>query len=268
MVGSSGASCPPGRAGVPPRRPDRHPFLHRRIRHRQGAHQLPRGRPLGSARTEARAGGGLDRRGARALPADVGAELGLGPLRERASRREPGPDVVDDRHHEDRPRRAASGAASRWASTSSPATSRWRGRAGHGLHRRRLRPAAAALLPRRRLRRASGSLLSALVDTRDARPRPARGDADGGAARAVVSTQREVFARTTWRRPRPVAVSQAGLVNNLNDGMAWGLFPLLFASAGLGLAEIGVARRDLSRRSGARASSSRGRSPIVSGGSG
>ena len=58
-----------------------------------------------------------------------------------------------------------------------------------------------------------------------------------GAARAVVS-RGEVFARTTFRDRDLSAVSQAGLVNNLNDGMAWGLFPLLFASAGLGLAEI------------------------------
>ena len=36
-----------------------------------------------------------------------------------------------------------------------------------------------------------------------------------------------------------VLISQAGLVNNLNDGMAWGLFPLLFAAAGMGLAQIG-----------------------------
>jgi hypothetical protein len=35
-------------------------------------------------------------------------------------------------------------------------------------------------------------------------------------------------------------VSQAGLVNNLNDGMAWGLFPMIFAAAGLDLAEIGT----------------------------
>ena len=35
------------------------------------------------------------------------------------------------------------------------------------------------------------------------------------------------------------AVSQAGFVNNLNDGMSWGLFPLFFASAGMGLREIG-----------------------------
>jgi hypothetical protein len=35
-------------------------------------------------------------------------------------------------------------------------------------------------------------------------------------------------------------VSQAGLVNNLNDGMAWGLFPLFFAAAHLELAQIGT----------------------------
>jgi MFS family permease len=34
-------------------------------------------------------------------------------------------------------------------------------------------------------------------------------------------------------------VSQAGLVNNLNDGMAWGLFPLFFAAAGMSLQQIG-----------------------------
>jgi MFS family permease len=36
------------------------------------------------------------------------------------------------------------------------------------------------------------------------------------------------------------SVSQAGLVNNLNDGMAWGLFPLVFAAAGLDLRHIGL----------------------------
>jgi MFS family permease len=50
----------------------------------------------------------------------------------------------------------------------------------------------------------------------------------------------EVFARTSFRDRDLSAVSQAGLVNNLNDGMAWGLFPLLFASSGLGLKQIGV----------------------------
>ncbi|MBA5608863.1 MFS transporter, partial [Duganella sp. FT3S] len=36
------------------------------------------------------------------------------------------------------------------------------------------------------------------------------------------------------------SVSQAGLVNNLNDGMVWGLFPLVFATAGMSLAQIGT----------------------------
>lgn len=49
-----------------------------------------------------------------------------------------------------------------------------------------------------------------------------------------------VFAETTLRDPSLSAVSQAGLVNNLNDGMAWGLLPLVFAAAGLGVGEIGV----------------------------
>lgn len=56
---------------------------------------------------------------------------------------------------------------------------------------------------------------------------------------SVISTH-ELFARTAWRDPALSSVSQAGLVNNLNDGLAWGLFPLFFASAGLNVAQIGV----------------------------
>lgn len=52
-------------------------------------------------------------------------------------------------------------------------------------------------------------------------------------------SQREVFWRTTVTDRELSSVTQAGLVNNLNDGMAWGLFPLIFTAAGLGLAEIG-----------------------------
>jgi MFS family permease len=51
---------------------------------------------------------------------------------------------------------------------------------------------------------------------------------------------REVFWRTTLHDRNLSAASQAGLVNNLNDGMAWGLLPLFYASAGLSLGEIGV----------------------------
>lgn len=50
----------------------------------------------------------------------------------------------------------------------------------------------------------------------------------------------EVFWRTTWKHPQLRAVTQAGLVNNLNDGLAWGLLPLLFTKAGLGLGQVGA----------------------------
>ena len=53
-------------------------------------------------------------------------------------------------------------------------------------------------------------------------------------------SDREVFARTSVRDPTLSAASQAGLVNNLNDGLAWGLFPVLFATAGLTAGRIGV----------------------------
>lgn len=50
----------------------------------------------------------------------------------------------------------------------------------------------------------------------------------------------EIFRRTTLTDRNLSSVSQVGLVNNLNDGMAWGLFPLLFAAAGLDLGQIGA----------------------------
>ena len=50
----------------------------------------------------------------------------------------------------------------------------------------------------------------------------------------------EVFALTSFREKALSSCSQAGLVNNLNDGLAWGLFPILFADAGLSVARIGV----------------------------
>jgi MFS family permease len=51
---------------------------------------------------------------------------------------------------------------------------------------------------------------------------------------------REIFAQASWRDPALSSASQAGMVNNLNDGIAWGLFPLFFAAAGLDVAEIGI----------------------------
>lgn len=53
-------------------------------------------------------------------------------------------------------------------------------------------------------------------------------------------TQTEIFRRTSFSDRNLSSISQAGLVNNLNDGLAWGLFPLAFAAAGLSLAQIGM----------------------------
>ncbi len=51
---------------------------------------------------------------------------------------------------------------------------------------------------------------------------------------------RAIFARTSWRDRSLFAACQAGLVNNLNDGMSWGLFPLFFTAQGLGVEGIGM----------------------------
>ena len=62
----------------------------------------------------------------------------------------------------------------------------------------------------------------------------------GAVPPGYVPTARQVFWRTTFLDRNLSSVSQAGLVNNLNDGMAWGLFPLVFAAAGMNLAQIGL----------------------------
>jgi MFS family permease len=59
-------------------------------------------------------------------------------------------------------------------------------------------------------------------------------------ARAEHLPWRRAFVTTTLRDPSLSAASQAGLVNNLNDGLAWGLLPLFYAAAGLSVGEIGV----------------------------
>lgn len=53
-------------------------------------------------------------------------------------------------------------------------------------------------------------------------------------------TTREVFRVTSFTDRALSSCSQAGLVNNLNDGLAWGLFPILFASTGMSIGRIGV----------------------------
>ncbi len=53
-------------------------------------------------------------------------------------------------------------------------------------------------------------------------------------------TTREVFEYTSLREPALSAASQAGMVNNLNDGLAMGLFPILFVAGGLPVSDMGV----------------------------
>ncbi len=53
-------------------------------------------------------------------------------------------------------------------------------------------------------------------------------------------TTRQIFTLTSFRDKALSSCSQAGLVNNLNDGLAWGLFPIFFADAGLSVGRIGV----------------------------
>ncbi len=51
---------------------------------------------------------------------------------------------------------------------------------------------------------------------------------------------KNVFWETTWKNKNLGSVTQAGLVNNLNDGMAWGIFPVLLAAKGFSIGEIGI----------------------------
>ncbi|QWG19271.1 MFS transporter [Bradyrhizobium sediminis] len=83
-----------------------------------------------------------------------------------------------------------------------------------------------------------GALLSiALVrDTRE----HVRLEAAGSSKPPTSMSFREIFVLTSFRDRNLFAASQAGLVNNLNDGMSWGIFPLFFASFGLGVERIGV----------------------------
>jgi MFS family permease len=57
---------------------------------------------------------------------------------------------------------------------------------------------------------------------------------------STIRTLKNVFWETTWKDKNLGSVTQAGLVNNLNDGMAWGIFPILLASKGFSIDKIGV----------------------------
>ncbi|MEX2590853.1 MAG: MFS transporter [Chitinophagales bacterium] len=55
-----------------------------------------------------------------------------------------------------------------------------------------------------------------------------------------VTKLKNIFWDTTWKDKNLGSVSQAGLINNLNDGMAWGIFPMLLASKNFNLEQIGI----------------------------
>jgi MFS family permease len=63
---------------------------------------------------------------------------------------------------------------------------------------------------------------------------------DHADADATPPRLREAFARASYREPALRSCSQAGLVNNLNDGLAWGLVPLFLQAHGAGVAAIGL----------------------------
>jgi len=51
---------------------------------------------------------------------------------------------------------------------------------------------------------------------------------------------KNIFWQTTWKDKNLGSVTQAGLINNLNDGMVWGLFPILLATKGFTIGQIGI----------------------------
>ena len=55
-----------------------------------------------------------------------------------------------------------------------------------------------------------------------------------------ISQLKNIFWETTWKNKNLGSVTQAGLVNNLNDGMVWGIFPILLASRGFTIGQIGI----------------------------
>ncbi|HYF24869.1 MAG TPA: MFS transporter [Baekduia sp.] len=88
---------------------------------------------------------------------------------------------------------------------------------------------------------ATAGLLTSLLFVRDTAAHVALEQArDHASADDTAPALREAFARASYREPALRSCSQAGLVNNLNDGLAWGLVPLFLAAHGAGAGEIGL----------------------------
>lgn len=85
----------------------------------------------------------------------------------------------------------------------------------------------------------SAGLALSVLFVRDTAAHLATEAAAHQAPKTSVSLARS-FGEVTWRRRDLFGVSQAGFVNNLNDGLAWGIFPIFFAAQGLSLDRIAV----------------------------
>ena len=87
---------------------------------------------------------------------------------------------------------------------------------------------------------AAGLFLSALLVRETQHHVTVESKLHGELSPEAMPTQREIFWRTTLFDRNLSSVCQAGLVNNLNDGMAWGLFPLFFMAARMNLEQVGT----------------------------
>jgi MFS family permease len=88
--------------------------------------------------------------------------------------------------------------------------------------------------------RGHADLEAQLVEPGQSTEQHTTADQPPGAAPADRLSTGQVVAATSWREPALSACSQAGLVNNLNDGLAWGLLPLLFVRGGLSIGQVGL----------------------------
>ncbi len=166
----------------------------------------------------------------------------MGRRRQRPAGHQPGPDLVDHGDHEGRPRRAAParpgprpqrGRRLRRGGRQRPHHRAHRGPAAFG----RSRSCSAWRSPdSASARRCSSSARRATTRRRPGSRR--RGDA--AAARPRVPRDLARCCGGDRADRRLFAASQAGLVNNLNDGLAWGLLPLFYAASGPTIAEIAI----------------------------
>jgi MFS family permease len=89
---------------------------------------------------------------------------------------------------------------------------------------------------------AAAGLVFSILLVRDTRRYVSLETSERFAGKGAGLSFRQVFQRVTYRDRNLFAAAQAGLVNNLNDGAGWGIFPLMFKGAGLKVAQVGVLR--------------------------